>query len=62
MDYCKLNIVALKSIGFSIVLPTLPFLMEKRLPLSQIEMSALISVLTVFILISSCFRGLNDRY
>ncbi|WKL49598.1 MFS transporter [Flavobacterium pectinovorum] len=60
-----IGIVSLNSIGFSIVLPLLPFLVSKYLPSNQvvIGMSALLSVFAACTFFSSPILGaLSDRY
>ncbi len=60
-----LGIVLLNSIGFSIVLPLLPFLIGKYLPSQQVVvgMSALMSVFAVCSFFSApVFGALSDRY
>ena len=59
------GIVLLNSIGFSIVLPLLPFLIGKYLPSNQVAfgMSALMSVFAVCSFFSApVFGALSDRY
>jgi DHA1 family tetracycline resistance protein-like MFS transporter len=60
-----IGIVSLNSIGFSVVLPLLPFLVSKYLPAHQVVfgMSALLSVFAACTFISAPVLGaLSDRY
>lgn len=60
-----IGIVALNSIGFSIVLPLLPFLVGQYLPEKQVVvgMSALLSVYAAFTFFAAPILGaLSDRY
>lgn len=60
-----IGIVALNSIGFSIVLPLLPFLVGKYLPSQQVVvgMSALLSVFAACTFFAApVFGALSDRY
>jgi MFS family permease len=59
------GIVMLNSIGYSVVLPLLPFLVGKYLPSQQVVvgMSALMSVFAAYIFFAApVFGALSDRY